>query len=233
MYAVLSGGVLLALCDKPRYVKTNEGSGAYVEAEAEEASGISVNGTLYNLPGGAAIAGAPEAVVSEVESGELIFQTAAQIQTVEETSGIAFVLMAEAGNIDDTTAGEHAELFAAWTYPTAYAVGNIRRHGEKLYRCLEAHTSQETWTPDVSPSLWVAISDPAEAWPAWSQPIGATDAYMEGAQVSHKEKHWTSDVDNNVWEPGVYGWTEAAAPDAAAETGEAPEDETAETGVAE
>lgn len=209
MYAILSGGALLAFCDKPRYVKVNEGSGAYVEAEAEEASGISVNGTLYNLPGGTAIAGALEAVVSEVESGELIFQNAVQIQSVGEASNIAFVVMAEAGSIDDTTAGEHAGLFEAWTYPVAYTVGNIRRYGEKLYRCLQAHTSQETWTPDVSASLWVSISDPAEEWPAWSQPVGAHDAYDKGAKVSHKEKHWTSDLDNNVWKPGVYGWTEA------------------------
>jgi hypothetical protein len=31
-----------------------------------------------------------------------------------------------------------------------------------------------------------------------------------GAKVSHNGKHWISDVDNNVWEPGVYGWSEEA-----------------------
>lgn len=82
--------------------------------------------------------------------------------------------------------------------------------GGKLYKCLQVHTSQEGWTPDAAPSLWVAISDPAEEWPAWSQPIGAQDAYPLGAKVSHGEKHWLSAVDNNVWEPGVYGWEEAA-----------------------
>lgn len=48
----------------------------------------------------------------------------------------------------------------------------------------------------------------AEAWPAWSQPTGAHDAYSAGDRVSHSGKHWTSDADGNVWEPGVYGWTE-------------------------
>ena len=62
-----------------------------------------------------------------------------------------------------------------------------------------------------SPSLWVGISDPAEEWPEWSQPVGSTDAYAKGAKVSHNGKHWTSDVDANVWEPGAYGWTEATA----------------------
>jgi hypothetical protein len=28
-------------------------------------------------------------------------------------------------------------------------------------------------------------------------------------KVSHNDKHWVSDYDNNVWEPGVFGWTEA------------------------
>lgn len=41
----------------------------------------------------------------------------------------------------------------------------------------------------------------------WQQPEGAHDAYKKGAEVSHKGSVWTSDVDNNVWEPGVYGWT--------------------------
>ena len=69
-------------------------------------------------------------------------------------------------------------------------------------------------TPDTAVSLWVSISDPAEEWPEWSQPLGAHDAYEQGAKVSHNGKHWISDVAANVWEPGVYGWT-AAADDAA------------------
>lgn len=41
----------------------------------------------------------------------------------------------------------------------------------------------------------------------WKQPEGAHDAYKKGAEVSHKGDEWTSDVDGNVWEPGVFGWT--------------------------
>lgn len=77
-----------------------------------------------------------------------------------------------------------------------------------LYKCVQDHTSQAEWTPDTASSLWAGTSDPAEEWPAWSQPVGAHDAYSSGAKVSHNGKHWISSVDNNVWEPGVYGWTE-------------------------
>ena len=59
-------------------------------------------------------------------------------------------------------------------------------------------------------AVQAAAADPAEAWPAWSQPTGAHDAYGAGDRVSHNGKHWTSDADGNVWEPGVYGWTENA-----------------------
>ena len=46
-----------------------------------------------------------------------------------------------------------------------------------------------------------------EGYPSWVQPAGAHDAYLAGAIVTHAGQTWTSDVDGNVWEPGVYGWT--------------------------
>lgn len=103
------------------------------------------------------------------------------------------------------------ELFEAWSGGEAiYKVGDRARYGELLYKCLTDHTSQESWTPDAAPSLWVRIDDPAIEWPEWRQPTGSTDAYPNGAKVSHNGKHWTSNVDANVWEPGVYGWSEAS-----------------------
>lgn len=91
MYAVLSGGVLLALCDKPRYVKVNEASGAYVEAEVEEAIGISVNGDLYNINGGDAIPDAPEAIVTDSDIAECVFRNRVRIAENEETTNAAIV----------------------------------------------------------------------------------------------------------------------------------------------
>ena len=101
------------------------------------------------------------------------------------------------------------ELFDRWSAESvAYAAGDRVRYGDLLYKCLTAHTSQESWTPDAAPSLWVRIDDPAVEWPEWRQPQGSTDAYAKGAKVSHNGKRWISDLDANVWEPGVYGWTE-------------------------
>lgn len=98
-------------------------------------------------------------------------------------------------------------MFPAWAVETAYAVDERIEYAGTLYRCVQAHTSQAGWTPPDTPALWVAVS--LEEWPEWVQPTGAHDAYNVGAKVAHNGKHWLSDMDGNVWEPGVYGWTEA------------------------
>lgn len=134
---------------------------------------------------------------------------AADVAETSAVTDIAFVTLAESGQIDEVTASEHTSVFSAWEPNVAYSVGNLRAYDEKLYKCVQAHTSQADWTPDVTPALWAKAGDPAEEWPEWSQPIGAQDAYMSGDKVSHNGKHWISSVNANVWEPGVYGWNEA------------------------
>ena len=111
-------------------------------------------------------------------------------------------------SLTDEMASTVPDLFDGWRTDTAYAVGDRRKYNGVLYKCLTAHTSQSSWTPDVSPSLWVRTDDPGEEWPEWVQPVGSTDAYPIGAKVSYMEKHWISIVDFNIWTPGVYGWDE-------------------------
>lgn len=110
--------------------------------------------------------------------------------------------------LTDTEALEGVELFPMWKTDHAYAVDDRVQYESKLYKCLQAHSSQDDWTPDVSVSLWVEVADPSIEFPDWKQPAGAQDAYMKGDKVSHLEKHWVSDVDYNTWEPSVYGWSE-------------------------
>lgn len=54
-------------------------------------------------------------------------------------------------------------------------------------------------------SGWEVIGGDGE----WLQPLTAEQAYSTGDKVTHSGKTWTSDIDANVWEPGVYGWTES------------------------
>ena len=132
----------------------------------------------------------------------------AMAQNSTNLTSIAFVVLAESGAIDEVTATEHTDVFAGWEPGVAYNIGNLRTYDDVLYKCVQAHTSQAAWTPPATPALWAKAGDPDEEWPKWSQPIGAHDAYAAGDKCSHADKHWVSDVDGNVWEPGVYGWTE-------------------------
>lgn len=127
-------------------------------------------------------------------------------ERVETATSIVFVTLAESGKIDDITATEHSDLFVPWVVGVAYPVGVIRRHNDILYKCIQQHTSQEDWSPDVTPSLWVRIGDPTEEYPEWSRPIGSHDAYTLGDKVTYDGQHWISVVENNVWQPGIYGW---------------------------
>lgn len=133
-----------------------------------------------------------------------------EAEALRETARIAFVCLAEAGQINNATAGKHADLFGTWAENADYQQGAIRSYGGALYRCVQAHTSQAGWEPDAAVSLWAKITDPAEEWPEWSAPAGAHDAYAAGSKVSHGGKHWTSSLSGNVWKPGVYGWKEIA-----------------------
>lgn len=121
---------------------------------------------------------------------------------------IAFVKMAEKGDIDEVTASEHADMFIHWSENVAYNIGDLRRYEGILYKCLQAHTSQADWTPDVSSSLWKVYGISENGIPEWSQPVSASDAYMTGDDVMYEGVHYRSLIDNNVWKPTDYpqGW---------------------------
>ena len=114
-------------------------------------------------------------------------------------------------------AADNVMLFKPWQ-PDIDLVANekVARNGN-VYKVNQGHHTQADWPPESTPALFVivigtTINEDGEVevdeYPAWVQPVGASDAYPIEAKVSHVGKHWKSDVANNVWEPGVYGWSE-------------------------
>lgn len=104
----------------------------------------------------------------------------------------------------DDTALDNKDIYPQWKTDTAYTNERVL-FNDVLYKCLQPHTSQATWTPDVSPSLWAKVIN--EGIPEWEQP-SSTNPYMKGDKVKHNGKIWISNTDNNVWEPSVFGWRE-------------------------
>lgn len=113
-----------------------------------------------------------------------------------------------AKDLTDEEALEVVYAYPRWKEDTTYFVGDRVRYGDYLYKVLQEHTSQSEWTPPDAPSLFAQVlpgqdGDIGE----WVQP-GSTNPYMKGDKVLHNGKKWESIIDNNVWEPGVYGWEE-------------------------
>lgn len=131
--------------------------------------------------------------------------------TKEQARMYRAAILKAAQSLSDEDALTAPMLFERWDgNGVSYSVGTRLYHDGVLYKVLQDHTSQDSWNPSDAPSLFakVLIPDP-QTIPDWEQP-GSTNPYMKGDKVRHNNKIWVSTIDNNVWEPGVYGWEETA-----------------------
>lgn len=128
--------------------------------------------------------------------------------TAEEVTALLIKQQINTLKVDDNTALRMVDFYPEWSAGQSYTAGYKVQHGGKLWRCLQVHTSQTGWEPENAPSLWAKVLIPDETViPEWEQP-DSTNPYMTGDKVTHNGKTWISIVDNNVWEPSVYGWEE-------------------------
>lgn len=110
---------------------------------------------------------------------------------------------------DDAEALSLQILYKQWNRQVGkeLQVGEYINHNDVLYKVLQQHIAQDNWAPDVAPSLFakVLVDPTGDTILDWVQP-DSTNAYMKGDKVKHNGVIYESEVDNNVWEPGVYGW---------------------------
>lgn len=64
-----------------------------------------------------------------------------------------------AQSLSDEEALEIKSLYPQWEAGAEYTTRKKVLYKDKLYRCLQAHTSQDGWTPDVAASLWTMIDE--------------------------------------------------------------------------
>ena len=133
------------------------------------------------------------------------------VEKARELRKILEKAMTDAQSLTDAEAITATCLHPKWSgNGEQYTAGQRVQDDGILYTVLQAHTSQPDWKPAAAPSLFakVLIPDPTVI-PEWEQPE-STNPYAKGDKVMHNGKTWVSDIDGNVWEPGVYGWTEVA-----------------------
>ena len=128
--------------------------------------------------------------------------------TMEEVVRLTIAKTINSIAIEDETALRMVEYYPA-PDTASYAAGDRIQYNGKLYKCLQAHTAQADWNPVDAPSLWAEVlaGQDGTAIGEWVQP-DSTNPYMRGDKVNYNGKLYESEVDNNVWEPGVYGWVE-------------------------
>lgn len=113
-------------------------------------------------------------------------------------------------NIPEAEALTIASCYQEWKTNEKYEVDEMVFYNGRLWRCEQAHTSQENFAPsEATASLWTPVKYTEEGYEEWRQPTGAHDAYSKGAIVSHNGKLWISTFDGaNVWEPGTVSYWE-------------------------
>ena len=109
--------------------------------------------------------------------------------------------------LSDEVANTVAHIFPTWSGNfEAYKVGDRVLYNDVLYKVLQDHVSQETWTPESAPSLFAKVLIPNEnVVPEWEQP-DSTNPYMSGDLVSYKGDIYVSTINNNVWSPETSMW---------------------------
>ena len=118
------------------------------------------------------------------------------------------LIVKASASLNDSDALDALELYDKWEVGIECIKGIRYRYNDSLYRCEQTHNTQEDWTPDITPALFTKVAKPGEI-PVWAQPTGAQDAYQTGDKVHYptaEDQIWVSTADNNVWQPGIYGW---------------------------
>ena len=119
-----------------------------------------------------------------------------------------------AQTLTDEQAMEISTIYPSYEVGRAYSADELLTYGindvgdPQLYRVVQAHTSQEDWTPDATPALYTPIGLNPQGYPKWSRPTGAHDAYNTGDIVDYNGTLYKSLIDGNVWSPEEYpaGW---------------------------
>ena len=111
-------------------------------------------------------------------------------------------------SLPDDEAYYTPEMFPRWKAGISVTADERLCWQDKLYKCVQPHTTQEGWEPDQTPALWTEVPKPGEI-PVWRQPTGAQDAYMTGDKVHYptiSDPVYVSTMDYNTYAPDVYGW---------------------------
>lgn len=79
--------------------------------------------------------------------------------TAEEVTALLIRQSVNTLTVDDNTALRMMAFYPEWAENTAYSAGYKVQYGGKLWRAVQAHTSQVGWEPENVPAMWESINE--------------------------------------------------------------------------
>ena len=79
--------------------------------------------------------------------------------TAEEVTAMLIEQQINILNVDDNTALRMTTFYPEWAANAEYTIGYKVQRGGKLWRCIQAHTSQIGWETENAASLWTEICE--------------------------------------------------------------------------
>lgn len=122
--------------------------------------------------------------------------------TAEEVSRMIITKQINGLTVDDNTALRMREFYPDWVAGVDYSTGYKVQHGSKLWRCVQAHTSQDSWAPSIdTASLWAEICETHAGTMADPIPYNGNMALEEGKYYSQSGAVYlcTRDTVNSVY----------------------------------
>ena len=79
--------------------------------------------------------------------------------TAEEVTAMLIRQQINTLTVDDNTALRMLTFYPEWAADTDYTAGYKVQRSGRLWRCLQAHTSQAGWEPENAASLWTEVCE--------------------------------------------------------------------------
>ena len=102
---------------------------------------------------------AEEIAAIEAEAAEFEAYERTRPLTAEEVTRLLIAQQINGLTVDDNTALRMMEFYPEWAAGVDYTAGYKVQRGGKLWRCVQAHTSQTGWEPENATALWTEICE--------------------------------------------------------------------------
>ena len=144
---------------------------------------------------------AEEIAAMEAEAAKFEAYERTRPMTAEEVTAMLIRQRVNTLTVDDNTALRMTAFYPEWAENAEYTIGYKVQRSGRLWRCLQAHTSQAGWEPENAVSLWTEICESHSGTLEDPIPYSGNMALESGKYYSQDGKVYrcTRDTGNPVY----------------------------------